>query len=117
VQLYSLQNKTTGSFTLTFKTTAVGATTVVLPQNQTLIAICDGSNVYNASSATIGSISALTLGNGSASAPSLNFLGDNITGLYLPSSGQLGFALGGVNAGTLTTNGLLMPVGIAGGSF
>jgi hypothetical protein len=117
VQLYSLQNATTGSFSLTFKTTAVGATTVILPQGQTLIAICDGTNVYNASSATISSISSLTLGNGTAATPSLNFLGDNTTGLFLPSSGQLGFAISGASAGTLTSAGLLMPVGIAGGTF
>jgi hypothetical protein len=117
VQLYSLQNQTSGAFSLTFRTTAVGATTVILPQGQTLIAICDGTNVYNASSATISSISALTLGNGTAAAPSLNFLGDNTTGLFLPSSGQLGFAVSGVSAGTLTSAGLSMPVGIAGGTF
>jgi hypothetical protein len=117
VQLYSLQNQTSGAFSLTFRTTAVGATTVILPQGQTLIAICDGTNVYNASSATISSISALTLGNGTAAAPSLNFLGDNTTGLFLPSSGQLGFAISGVSAGTLTSTGLRMPVGIAGGTF
>jgi hypothetical protein len=117
VQLYSLQNKTTGSFTLTFKTTAVGATTVILPQGQTLIVVCDGSNVYNASSATVSSITSLTLGNGTAAAPSLNFLGDNTTGLYLAASGQLGFAIAGANAGTLTATGLLLPVGISGGTF
>lgn len=117
VQLYSLQNKTTGSFTLTFKTTTVGASTVVLPQGQTIIAICDGTNVYNAQTSTSSSINALTLGNGSAAAPSLSFAGDATTGLYLAASHQLGLAVNGVNGATLTPTGLLVPVGINGGAF
>jgi len=117
VQLYSFQNKTTGAFTLTFKTSSVGASTVVLPQNQTVIAICDGTNVYNAQTSTSSTINALTLGNGSAAAPSLSFTGDATTGLYLAASGQLGFAVSGVIAGRVTSNGLLMPVGINSGVF
>jgi hypothetical protein len=117
VQLYSLQNKTTGSFTLTFKTSVGGATTVVLPQNQTIIAICDGTNVYNAQTSTSSFINALTIGNGSAAAPSLSFTGDAVTGLYLAASHQLGFAVNGVNGATLTSTGLLVPVGINGGAF
>jgi hypothetical protein len=117
VQFYSFQNKTTGSYSLTFTTGAVGGTTVTLPQNQTIIAICDGTNVYNAQTSTSSFINALTLGNGSASQPSLSFQGDATTGLYLAASGQLGFAIGGSLAGKLTATGLLMPVGINGGAF
>jgi hypothetical protein len=117
VQFYSLQNKTTGAFTLTFKTAAIGGTSVTLPQGQTIIAICDGTNVYNAQSATSSFINALTLGNGSSAAPSLSFQGDAGTGLYLAASGQLGFAISGLFAGKLTSTGLLLPVGINGGAF
>lgn len=117
VQFYSFQNKTTGSYTLTFTTGAVGAATLTLPQNQTVIAICDGTNVYNAQTSTASFITSLTLGNGSATNPSLAFQGDTSTGLYLPASGQLGFAISGVLAGKLTSAGLLMPVGIVGGAF
>ena len=117
VNLYSLQNNTTGSFTLTFKTTAVGATTVVLPQTQTIIAICDGSNVFNSQTASTSTATTLTLGNGSSTAPSLNFTGDTVTGLYLIASGQLGFALSGANAMTLSSSGLAIPAGISGGTF
>lgn len=117
VQLYSLRNTTSGAFTLTFSTGVSGGTTVTLPQNQTIIAICDGTNVYNAQTSTISFLNSLTLGNGSAVAPSLNFTGDTTTGLYLAASGQLGFAIAGAAAGQLTASGLLLPVGIAGGSF
>lgn len=117
VQLYSLQNNTTGSYTLTFTTGVSGGTTVVLPQNQTIIAICDGTNVYNAQTSTSSLINALTLGDGSAAAPSLSFVSSATTGLYLAASNQLGFAINGVNAGTLASTGLRMPVGIVGGAF
>jgi hypothetical protein len=117
VQLYSFRNITTGAFTLTFSTGAIGATTVILPQGQTILAICDGTNVYNAQTSTSSFINALTLGNGSASAPSLSFQGDATTGLYLAASGQLGFAVSGTAAGKLTSSGLLLPVGINSGTF
>lgn len=117
VQLYSLKNDTTGSFTLTFTTGVVGGATVTLPQGQTIIVVCDGTNLYNSQTATSSTFSSLTLGNGSAASPSLAFTGDVTTGLYLAASGQLGFAIGGVNAGTLTSSGLYLPVGISGGTF
>ena len=117
VQLYSFKNNTTGSYTLTFSTGAVGALTVSLPQGQTILAICDGTNVYNAQTSTSSFINALTLGNGSASAPSLSFTGDAQTGLYLAASHQLGFAINGLSAGQLTPSGLLLPVGINAGAF
>ena len=117
VQLYSLRNVTTGAYTLTFSTGVVGGTTITLPQNQAIIAICDGTNIYNANSATSSFINSLTLGNGSSAAPSLNFQGDITTGLYLAASGQLGFAIAGQPAGQLTASGLLLPVGIDGGAF
>lgn len=117
VQLYSFRNNTSGSYSLTFTTGAMGGLTVTLPQNQTILAICDGTNVYNAQTSTSSFINALTLGNGSAAAPSLSFSGDATTGLYLAASHQLGFAVNGLNAGTLTSAGLLLPVGINGGAF
>ena len=117
VQMYSLQNKTTGSFTLTFKTTSVGAASVIVPQGQSFIVICDGTNVYNTQASTGGGSTSLTLPNGSAASPSLNFVGDTSTGLYLAASGQMGFAIGGASAGTLSSSGLLLPVGVTGGTF
>jgi hypothetical protein len=117
VQLYSLRNDTTGSFTLTFTTGIVGGSTIVLPQNQTIIAICDGTNVYNAQTSTSSLINALTLGDGSAAAPSLSFVSSPTSGFYLAASNQLGFAIAGVNAGTLASTGFRIPVGIVGGAF
>ena len=102
---------------MTFSTGVSGGTTFVLGQSQAVLLVCDGTNVFTTTSATTSFTSNLTLGNGSAAAPSLNFTGDTTTGLYLAASGQLGFAIGGSSAGTLTSSGLLLPVGIQGGTF
>ena len=117
VQIYYLNNQTTGSYSLTFKTSAVGAATVTVPQGQTLTVVCDGTNVYNSSSASSGTVTSLTINSGSAAAPSLNFTGNTNTGVYRPASNQIGFALNGANAATLTAAGFLIPVGVAGGTF
>jgi hypothetical protein len=118
VQLYSIQNATNGAFSLTFKTAVVGGSTFTLAQGQTVIVVCDGTNVYNANTSTsASSITSLTLANGAASSPTLNFSSDTTTGLYLIGSGQLGFSAGGVNKMTLTATGLLVPAGIGGGVF
>jgi len=117
VQIYYLNNQTTGSFSLTFKTSAVSAATVTVAQGQTLTVVCDGTNVYNSSSASGGTVTTLTINSGSAAAPSLNFTGNTNTGLYQPATNQVGFALNGANALTLTTSGLFVPAGVSGGAF
>lgn len=117
VQIYTVTNLTTGAYTLTFRTAAVGGSTVSIPQNQTLILVCDGTNVYNANSATISSLPSLTLNPGTAANPSLNYSGDLTTGFYRPSSGQLGFSLTGVSKMTLEADGLHVIDGIKGGTF
>ena len=117
VQIYTVTNLTTGAYTLTFRTAAVGGATVIIPQNQSLILVCDGTNVYNANSATISTLPSLTLGSGTAANPSLNYTGDTTTGYYRPSSGQLGFSLTGVSKMTLEADGLHVVDGIKGGTF
>lgn len=117
VQIYYLNNQTTGSFSLTFKTSAVSAATVTVPQGQTLTVVCDGTNVYNSSSASGGTVTSLTINSGSAAAPSLNFTGNTNTGMYQPATNQVGFALNGSNALTLSTSGLFVPAGVSGGAF
>lgn len=117
VQIYYLNNQTTGSYSITFKTSAVGAATVTVPQGQTLTVVCDGTNVYNSSSAAGGSITSLTIGTGSAASPSLNFTGNTNTGMYQPATNQVGWALNGSNAMTLSATGLAVPAGISGGTF
>jgi hypothetical protein len=117
VQLYTVTNNTTGSFTFTVKTSAVGAATVVVPQNTSLVIVCDGTNVYNAASGTSSSITTLTLGNGSLSTPSLKFQGDLNSGMYLPASGTVGFVIANQLAGKFDSTGFTAVNGISGGTF
>lgn len=117
VQLYGITNNTTGAFTLTFETGAVGGATVTIPTGQTAMIVSDGTNLYNASSASFVAPSTISLANGSQAALSLNFQGDTTTGLFLSAAGQLGFVAGGVLAALLTPTGLKVPVGIVSGTF
>lgn len=116
VQLYSLQNTTSGAYTLTFKTAGVGST-VTVTQGQTAFVVCDGTNVFSTTTNTSSSFTTVSLAPGSVGAPSLNFLGNTNTGLYLPASGQFGIAVNGVQQMLLTSSGLLVPSGISGGTF
>ena len=116
VQIYSMQNTTSGSFNLTFKTAVVGGTTVNVNQNQTALLICDGTNVYSATSSTSNPTSVI-LNPGSVGSPTLSFLGNTTTGLYLPATDQIGFAIAGSNGMTLSSTGLTVTNGIAGGTF
>ena len=117
VQLYTFSNNTTGAYTFTVKTSVSGGAQLTIASGQTSLIICDGTNVYNAQTTTSSVASSLTFGNGSNSTPSVNFLGDNTTGVYLVGSGILGFAVGANIGATLSTNGFYTPYGIGGGVF
>lgn len=123
VQLYSITNNTTGSFTFTVKTAVSGGASVTVAQGTSLIIICDGTNVYNAASGSSSSITSLTVGNGSLAVPSIKFSGDVNSGIYLPSSGQVGLVisntqLGYYNSSGLTINGTgTFTSGVSGGTF
>ena len=123
VQLYTFTNNTTGSYTLTVKTSVVGGATITVPQGNSLVLICDGTNVYNAASGSASSFTTITLGTGSASVPSINFTGDTNTGIYHPTTGQVGFSSAGSLVGYFSSSGLnvtgsvVASVGISGGTF
>ena len=108
VQLYSLQNDTSGAFTLTFKTAVSGGSTLVVNQGQTAFVVCDGTNVYSATSNSSSTFSSATLSAGTVLAPSLNFTGSTTTGLY-------GMTLS--STGLTVTNAVTALGGIAGGTF
>lgn len=85
VQLYVLYNNTTGPYTLTFIT--AGGTGVQVAQGSNTIVYCDGTNIKNAFTAVIGN--SLTLPVGSATGPTLNFIGSTTTGLYSSSANHV----------------------------
>jgi len=115
VQFYIVTNNTTGAYSLTFSTGGAGST-VTVPSGSTVAMVCDGTNVYAISTVTSNG-SSLTLNVGSATNPSLNFLGNLTTGLYLPNSGQVGVTVGGVQQAYFSSSGLTVINGISGGTF
>jgi len=122
VQLYSMSNQTTGSYALSFKTSASGAITYTLAQGSYVLLVCDGTNVYNAQSASVAIAGSALFNSGSATAPSLAFTSDNTTGLYLAGAGIMGVAAGGaqgilVGSSSSASPGLTVPLGISGGTF
>lgn len=123
VQLYTFTNNTTGSFTFTLKTAVVGGATVTVTQGTSLVIICDGTNVYNAASGSSSNVTSLTLGNGSLAVPSLKFAGDLNTGVYLPTSGDMGVVVSNAAVANFVAAGLTLPgtvtalTGISGGAF
>ena len=117
VQLYTFTNNTTGAYTFPVRTSVSGGAVVTVGQGTTAIIICDGTNCYDAASNTSSTITSLTLGNGSLSVPSLKFTGDLNSGLYLPSSGKVGFVIGNQQAGYFDSTGFTATNGISGGVF
>lgn len=123
VQLYSVTNNTTGSFTFTVQTAVSGGATVSVSQGSSLLMVCDGTNVYNAASGSSSAITSLTVGNGSLAVPSIKFTSDVNSGFYLPSSGTVGFVVANTQAGYFNSSGLTMAGtvtavgGILGGTF
>ena len=116
VQLYAITNNTTNAYTLTVKTSGSGGT-LSISQNQTVIAICDGTNVYNANSGAAGTFTSVTLATGTVTTPTLTFTSNTTTGLYLPASNQIGVTVNGAQAALFSSSGLYVANGISGGNF
>jgi hypothetical protein len=67
--------------------------------------ICDGTNFFNANTTQAGATS-LSMVNGSVGTPAINFLSENNTGIWHPTTGQFGISILGVNKFLLTANGI-----------
>lgn len=122
VNLYVIKNSVTaGGYTLTVGT-GVG-TTVTIPAGQQVTLACDGTNVFNANTTQAGSVSTVTLGNGSVAAPALTFASELSTGVYRANAGEFNTAILGVLRSTLSATGLAIvgtgnfTGGVSGGTF
>ena len=124
VQVYYITNQTNGGgpgYQITFTTGAGGATATV-PASQQVILLCDSVNLLNASTIAAGAVN-VSLVDGTAGAPSLNFATETSTGIYRPGSGEFGIAILGVKLFGLTATGLNIPGtgnftgGVQGGTF
>jgi len=93
VNLYVISNQTSaGGYTLTVTTGIGGSATATVPSAGQATLICDGTNFYNANTTQAGA-SSLSLLNGSAGAPSLNFASETDTGVYRPGAGRFGISV------------------------
>ena len=123
VQLYTITNNTSGTYSFTVKTAAGGGATAVVPQSSSLVLICDGTNVYNAASGVSSTYSSLSVGDGSTAVPSLKFSSEPTTGIYRPTTGQLGISILNAQAAYFNSTGLTVAGtvtaigGISGGTF
>lgn len=125
IQVYYITNQTDGTgagYTITFTTGVAGSGTAVVPAGQQVILLCDSVNLLNASTIAAGA-STLSLIDGSAGAPSLNFASETSTGVYRPGSGEFGITVLGVKRSGLTATGLTITgtgtftSGVQGGTF
>jgi hypothetical protein len=125
VQVYYITNQTNGTgagYDITFTTGVAGGATAAVPAGQQVILLCDSANLYNASTIAAGA-STLSLANGTAGAPTLNFASETSTGIYRPGSGQLNITVLGTQRASFSATGLEITGtgnftnGISGGTF
>jgi hypothetical protein len=125
VQVYYITNQTNGTgagYDITFTTGVAGGATAAVPAGQQVILLCDSTNLYNASTIAAGA-STLSLANGTAGAPTLNFASETSTGIYRPGSGQLNITVLGTQKASFSATGLEITGtgnftnGISGGTF
>ena len=125
VQVYYVTNQTDGTganYDITFETGVPGGATATVPAGEQVILLCDSVNVLNASTIAAGATS-LSLVDGTASTPSLNFASETNTGIYRPGSFEIGMAVNGSQKFGLTSTGLTITgsgtftTGISGGAF
>jgi hypothetical protein len=121
--LYVISNQTVaGGFTLTVTTGAIGGANAVIPSGGQTTVICDGTNFYNANTTQAGA-TALSLINGTAGSPSLNFASETNTGVYRPGAGRFGVSILGnlvldtTASGVSVTGTGTFSGGISGGAF
>jgi hypothetical protein len=124
VQVYYITNQTNGgasAYEITF-TTGAGGGVAVVPAGQQVILLCDSVNLLNASTITAGAAN-VSLVNGTAGAPSLNFASETSTGIYRPGSGEFGISITATKRFGLTSTGLTITgtgtftSGISGGTY
>ena len=104
VALIVISNQTTPNGYTVSITTGIGNTYVV-PAGQQVSVICDGTNFFNANTTQAGSTS-LSMVDGSAAVPAINFLNENNTGIFRPGTGQFGISILGTNKFLLDASGI-----------
>ncbi len=105
VQVYYVNNATTGAYTLTFGC-AGGGTSVAVTQSQAAILFCDGVNIINANTSLSGGISSIIFAAGSVTVPSVA-IAESVTGFYSSGTHEIGVTSNGVMVGKFTSAGFV----------
>lgn len=108
IQVYYVTNQTDGTgagYDITFTTGVSGGGTASVPAGQQVILLCDSVNLYNASTIAAGATT-ISLANGTAGAPPLNFASETSSGIYRPGSGEIAMTILGTKRFGLTAAGL-----------
>jgi hypothetical protein len=123
VNLYVVSNQcSAGAFTLTISTGISGGNTATVPASGQATLICDATNILNANTTQAGG-TAISLVNGSAASPSLNFGSETNTGIYRPGAGRFGISVLGTQIVDVDATGIDVTgtgnftAGISGGAF
>jgi hypothetical protein len=120
--LYVISNQTSGAFSFTASTGISGKATATIPSSGQATLFCDGQNFYNANTTQAGA-TALSLANGLASAPTLNFSSETSTGIYRPGTGRFGISVLTTEIFEVNTTGISVTGtgtfsnGVSGGTF
>jgi len=124
IQVYYITNQTDGTgagYQITF-TTGAGGGVATVPAGQQVILLCDSVNLLNASTIAAGGVN-ISLIDGNAGAPALNFQLETSTGIYRPGSGEFAIAILAAQRFRLSATGLLITGtgtftgGVSGGLF
>ena len=102
VAVYYTHSLISTTQTITLKTAAGSG--VGINQNQRIIALCDGTNVVSAQSATVNA--SVSLEDGGSSVPSLFFATQTNTGMYKSGTQDLGVTVNGSTVGVFGSTGL-----------
>lgn len=108
IQVYYVTNQTDGTgagYNITFTTGVSGGGTASVPAGQQVILLCDSVNLYNASTIAAGATT-ISLADGTAGAPPLNFASETSSGIYRPGSGEIAMTILGTKRFGLTATGL-----------
>jgi hypothetical protein len=123
INLYVISNQcSAGAFTLTISTGIGGGNTATVPASGQATLICDATNILNANTTQAGG-TAISLVNGTAASPSLNFGSETNTGIYRPGAGRFGVSVLGNLILDVDANGIDVigsgnfTTGISGGAF
>tara|TARA_R110000868_G_scaffold24674_2_gene97048 strand:- start:12227 stop:13456 length:1230 start_codon:yes stop_codon:yes gene_type:complete len=122
VNLYVIKNSVTAAgYTLTVGTGS--GTSVTIPSGQQVTLVCDGTNFFNANTTQAGTITTVSLSDGTVGSPALSYASESNTGLYRVGAGQFNTAILGVLRSTLSASGLTIAGagtfsdGVSGGTF